>query len=176
MTDTGFSRPPMIYISGGSNIVLDNLRMKNAPTAFVNLRDATKVATFSNLKLDATSKSVNVPKNTDGFDIGESTFATLTNINIKNQDDCIAFKPGANYALADTITCTGSHGISVGSLGKENPDTVKNIVARNIHMINSTKAAGIKTYPPDNGHAFSIISNITFIKFVIKNCDYAIQV
>ena len=56
-TDTDFSRPTMLYISGGSNIVLDNFRMKNAPSVFVNLRDATKVATFSNLKLDATSKS-----------------------------------------------------------------------------------------------------------------------
>lgn len=176
MADTGFARPTMMYISGGSNIVLDNFRMKNAPTVFVNLRDATKVAIFSNLNFDATSKSVNVPKNTDGFDIGESTYATLTNINIKNQDDCIAFKPGANYAVADTITCTGSHGISVGSLGKENPDTVTNVIARNIHMINSTKAAGIKTYPPGNGHALSTVSNVTFTGFVVENCDYAIQV
>ena len=136
-TDTDFSRPTMLYISGGSNIVLDNFRMKNAPSVFVNLRDATKVATFSNLKLDATSKSTVLPKNTDGFDIGESTYATLTNIAITNQDDCIAFKPGSNYALADGITCTGSHGISVGSLGKENPDTVQNIVARNMVMIDS---------------------------------------
>ncbi|KAH9219146.1 putative endo-xylogalacturonan hydrolase A [Leptodontidium sp. 2 PMI_412] len=175
-TDTGFSRPTVIYISGGSNIVLDNFRMKNAPSVFVNLRDATKVATFSNLNLDATSKSTILPKNTDGFDIGESTYATLTNIAITNQDDCIAFKPGANYALADGITCTGSHGISIGSLGKENPDTVQNVIARNIKMINSTKAAGIKTYPPGNGHALSTVSNVTFSGFTVQNCDYAIQI
>lgn len=175
-TDTAFDRPTMLYISGGSNIVLTGFRMKNPPSVFVNLRDATKVATFSNLRLDANSKTVNIPKNTDGFNVGESTYTTLTNIDIQNQDDCVVFKPGANYALADTITCTGSHGISVGSLGKENPDAVTNCMARNIHMIGSTKAAGIKTYPPGNGHAQSTVTNVTFTGFVVKNCDYAIQI
>lgn len=58
-----------------------------------------------------------MPKNTDGFDVGASQFVTLRNIKVSNQDDCVAFKPGANFTTVTDITCTGSHGISVGSLG-----------------------------------------------------------
>lgn len=156
--------------------MVDNFQLRNAPEKFVNIRNGVNVATFSNLKLDATSESSNSPQNTDGFAVGDSTHVTLTNINVKNQDDCIGFKPGANYVLAEDITCTESHGVVVGSLGLEEFATVTNIIARNIHMINSVKAAGIKTFPPGNGHTQPIVSNVTFTGFVVENCDFAIEI
>ena len=58
-----------------------------------------------------------MPKNTDGFDVGKSQFVTIRNIKVSNQDDCVAFKAGADFASVSNITCTGSHGLSVGSLG-----------------------------------------------------------
>lgn len=126
--------------------------------------------------MDATSKSDNDPKNTDGFDIGESTYVTIADTTVKNDDDCVAFKPSSNYVTVDTITCTGSHGISVGSLGKSSSDTVKNIYVTGATMINSTKAAGIKTYPSGGSHGVSTVSNVTFNDFTIDNSDYAFQI
>ena len=128
------------------------------------------------MTLDAVSKSDNEPKNTDGFDIGESTFVTVSNISVTNNDDCVAFKPGSNFVTVDDVTCTGSHGISVGSLGKSNDDTVQNIIARGAKMINSTKAAGIKTYPSGGDHGLSKVSNVTFEDFTVDGCGYAIQI
>ena len=117
-----------------------------------------------------------MPKNTDGFDIGESTYVTMSNIVVTNDDDCIALKPGANYVSIDTVTCTGSHGISVGSLGKGSDDTVTNIYISNVKMINSTKAAGIKTYPSGGSHGLSTVTNVTFTDFTVENCGYAFQI
>jgi galacturan 1,4-alpha-galacturonidase len=64
------------------------------------------------------------PKNTDGFDVGASTYVTIQHTSVTNDDDCVAFKPGSTYTYVKDITCTGSHGLSVGSLAKTNADTV----------------------------------------------------
>ncbi|KAI2697522.1 CAZyme family GH28 [Penicillium roqueforti] len=175
-TDSTYARPTLLYITGGSNIEVSNLRQKNPPNVFNSVKGNTKTAKFLNLKMDATSKSDNEPKNTDGFDIGASTDVTISNVNVKNDDDCVAFKPGADGVTVTDITCTGSHGLSVGSLGKSAEDVVKNVYVSGATMVNSTKAAGIKTYPTGNGHAMSTVSNVTFTGVVVDGCDYAIQI
>lgn len=81
-----------------------------------------------------------------------------------NDDDCIAFKKGANYVTVDTITCTGSHGLSVGSLGGSagTTDTVQNIYVTNANMKTSTKAVGIKLYPGGSEHGSAIVKYAIF--------------
>ena len=88
----------------------------------------------------------------------------------------MAFKPGADHTTVTGITCTGSHGLSVGSLGKSSADTVSNIYVSDATMISSTKAVGIKTYPMGNGHGVSTVTNVTFSGIKVQNSDYAIQI
>lgn len=126
--------------------------------------------------MDATSKSDNPAKNTDGFDIGASTNVIISDVTVSNDDDCVAFKPGANGVTVTDITCTGSHGLSVGSLGKSSNDVVRNIYVSGAKMINSTKAAGIKTYPSGGSHGQSTVSNVTWTDVTVDGCDYAIQI
>ncbi|CAG7943459.1 unnamed protein product [Penicillium olsonii] len=174
--DTSYARPTLLYITGGSDIEVSNLRQKNPPNVFNSVKGDSKRVLFSDLKMDATSKSGNRPKNTDGFDIGASTDVTIKDVNVSNDDDCVAFKPGANGVTVTDITCTGSHGISVGSLGKSSDDFVKNVYVSGATMINSTKAAGIKTYPSGGSHGVATVSNVTFTDFSVDGCDYAIQI
>ncbi|KAG6833230.1 hypothetical protein H0H87_009851 [Tephrocybe sp. NHM501043] len=119
--DSSFARPTLMYITGGSNIVVDNLYFKNAPNVFHSVGGSATNIIYRNLRLKAVPTDTVTPKNTDGFDVGAS-YVTITNTTVENQDDCIAFKPGANYVTATDITCTGSHGLSVGSLAKSNND------------------------------------------------------
>ncbi|KAJ5109945.1 hypothetical protein N7532_002590 [Penicillium argentinense] len=175
-SDSSYARPTLLYITGGSDITISGLRQKNPPNVFNSVKGDSTNVNFSNLKMDATSKSTNAAKNTDGFDIGASTNVILSNINVSNDDDCVAFKPGANGVTVTDITCTGSHGLSVGSLGKSSDDTVKNIYVSGATMINSTKAAGIKTYPSGGSHGHSTVSNVTWTDVTVDGCDYAIQI
>ncbi|EPS39666.1 hypothetical protein H072_6548 [Dactylellina haptotyla CBS 200.50] len=156
-TDTSFYRPVMISINGGNGITLSGFRMKNPPVAFNAVKGATNIV-YSNLHMDATSKSTNNPKNTDGFDVTTSTYVTIQTIDITNQDDCVAIKAGTSYVTVKDITCRGSHGLSIGSLGKTNNDAVSHIYFGNAHMIGSAKAAGIKNYPPTTGHGITTIT------------------
>lgn len=73
---------------------------------------------YSGLVMQAIPSDGVTPKNTDGFDIGPASQVTITNVTVDNQDDCVAFKGGANFVTVTDISCSGSHGLSVGSLGE----------------------------------------------------------
>lgn len=175
-SDSSYARPTLLYITGGSDITISGLRQKNPPNVFNSVKGDSTNVVFSDLEMDATSKTDNDPKNTDGFDIGASTYVTISNVQVTNDDDCVAFKPGSNYVTVTDITCTGSHGLSVGSLGKSSDDTVKNIYVSGATMVDSTKAAGIKTYPSGGSHGLSTVTNVTWDGVVVDGCDYAIQI
>lgn len=174
--NSDYARPTLFYIDGSSNVEISNLRFKNAPNVFHSSTGGSTNIVYTDITLDATSKSDNDPKNTDGWDIGQSTYVTINGASVLNDDDCVAFKPGASYVEVYDITCNGSHGISVGSLGSSNTDTVQNIYVSGATMIDSTKAAGLKLYPGGSDHGTGVVTNVTFENFVIDNSDYAFQV
>jgi galacturan 1,4-alpha-galacturonidase len=150
--------------------------MLNAPNVFQSVDGDAKDIAFSHLNFSAVSTSDNAPKNTDGFDIGPASYVTLDDITTTNDDDCFAFKQGADYVTVTGITCTGSHGLSVGSLGKSSNDVVSNIYVSNATMINSAKAVGIKTYPGGSDYGTSTVTNVTYSGVVVQGSDYAIQI
>lgn len=87
---------------------------------------------------------------------------TIAHATVTNQDDCVAFKPGANLVTVTDITCTGSHGLSVGSLGgSTSADSVTNVLVDGATMINSAKAVGIKLYDGASGHTAATVRNVT---------------
>ncbi|KAI0141918.1 glycoside hydrolase family 28 protein [Xylariaceae sp. FL1272] len=177
-TDSSYDRPTLWSISGGSGITIQNLLFKNAPNVFHSVSGSATNVNYIDVTLTAVSKSSNLPKNTDGWDIGTSTYVSITGAEVTNDDDCVAFKPGANYVTVTDITCTGSHGLSVGSLGSSygNTDTVQNIYVKGATMIDSAKAAGIKLYPAGSSHGSAIVKNVTWDGIVVDNSDYAFQI
>ena len=145
-SDSSYARPTLWYITGSTGITLTNLKFKNAPNVFHSATGNSKNIIYSSITMSAASTSTNAPKNTDGWDIGPASYVTLSDVTVSNQDDCVAFKPGANYVTVEHISCTGSHGLSVGSLGGTagKTDTVENIYVYDADMSTSTKAVGIK--------------------------------
>jgi galacturan 1,4-alpha-galacturonidase len=173
-----YRRPSLLYLSDVSNVTFTNIQLKNAPNVFISVKDNSVNTKFSELILSAISTSDNQPLNTDGFNIGDSAYITLSNTQITNDDDCIAFQSGANYISVKNITCIGSHGLSLGSLGLFAGHTyeVKNVYVSDAKMINSTKAVGIKLYPGGSSHGSVFVSNITFERVTVNSCGYAFQV
>ncbi|CAF0989276.1 unnamed protein product [Adineta ricciae] len=173
-----YKRPLLMFFSNASNITFNNIKLKDAPMMFVTVKDKSYNISFSDLILSAVSTSVNDPKNTDGFDIGECSHVTLNNIHVTNGDDCVAFENGANYITVNNITCVGSHGVSVGSLGLGAGETyvVQNVYVSKIKMINCSKAAGIKLWPGGSSHGSVFVTNVTYDGVIVDNCDYAFQI
>ncbi|KAF9891456.1 hypothetical protein FE257_003922 [Aspergillus nanangensis] len=176
--DSNLGRPTMFMISNSTDVLLDNFKAQNPQGVFYSVGSKSANIAYSNLDLSAVSSSDTAPKNTDGFDIGDSSYITVDNVNVVNQDDCIAFKAGLNYLTVQNVTCDGSHGLSVGSLAKypDHVDTVQNVYVRGAVMKNSAKAAGIKIYPGGTEHGYGIVTNVTWEDITVDNCDWAFQV
>ncbi|KAJ6504620.1 glycoside hydrolase family 28 protein [Mycena vitilis] len=177
--DSSYARPTLVSITGASNaITISNLRFKNPANVFHSVSGASTNIVYDSLRMDATSTATAIAKNTDGFDVGSSTFVTIRNTTVVNQDDCVALKPGSNFATVTGITCSGSHGLSVGSLGNSPGviDSVTNAFLGPATMINSAKAVGIKLHEGGSTHGSAKVSNVTWSGITVQNCDYAIQI
>ncbi|KAF6804678.1 extracellular exo-polygalacturonase [Colletotrichum sojae] len=176
--DKNFDRPTLMYITGSSNVEVTGIRVLNPPSFGLSAAGGSSNVVFRDISLSAVSKSANLPKNTDGFDIGPASHVTVQNVTVVNNDDCVALKAGADFVDIRDITCTGSHGLSIGSLGKTpgSTDFVKNIYVHNAIMKTSTKAAGIKVYPGGSNHGIATVSNVTWDGVVVDDTDYAFQV
>ncbi|GAM89128.1 hypothetical protein ANO11243_071630 [Dothideomycetidae sp. 11243] len=177
--DDSLSRPVLHAIQGASReIRIYDLTIRNAPMFFFTVGGRSSGVTYQDLQLSAVSTSSNVAKNTDGIDIGDASYVTVSSCTITNDDDCVAFKPGSNWVIVNDVTCYGSHGISVGSLGKApgSTDTVSNIMVQNVMMHNSTKAVGIKLWPGGPKYGTAVVSNVTFDDVQVDNADYAAQI
>lgn len=177
-SNSSYRRPTLFYVDGSTNVAISNLVFKDAPNVFHSSTGGSSNVAYTNITLSAISTSDNEPKNTDGWDIGDSTYVTINGASVLNDDDCVAFKPGANYVEIYDISCNGSHGISVGSLGSSagSTDTVQNVYVSGATMINSAKASGLKLYPGGDDYGSSVVSNVTFANFVVDSSDYAFQV
>lgn len=178
-SNSSYRRPTLLYVDGSTDVAVSNLVFRDAPNVFHSTTGGARNVVYTNITLSAVSTSDNEPKNTDGWDIGDSTYVTIRGASVLNDDDCVAFKPGANYVEVYDIVCDGSHGISVGSLGATagTTDIVQNIYVHGATMRHSTKASGLKLYPGGTAdYGAAVVSNVTFADFVVDDSDYAFQV
>ncbi|KAE8319533.1 pectin lyase fold/virulence factor [Aspergillus transmontanensis] len=166
--DKNYSRVKcLLYLTGKtSGFTVSGLTMRNPPNVFSSVKQGVTNVTYSDLILSAVSNSDALPKNTDGFDLG-GTGIRMENIKVEN---------GAEDITVTNIQCTGSHGLSIGSIGKTagKVDTVKNIHFKNAKMTKCSKAAGIKIY--SGGYGTAEVSNVTWENVMVDGTSYAFQV
>lgn len=176
--DTSYSRPNLVRVDGSTGFTMSNLSIRSAPQFHVVTTGNSKNIHYSDITLYSVSSSDNVAHNTDGFDIGPATNVVAENLHITNDDDCVVLKPGASYVTARNITCVGSHGLSIGSLGSSHTanDTVSHSIFEGAVMQDSAKAAGIKIYPAGPDHGTGTVLNVTWKDIACDGCDYAFQV
>jgi polygalacturonase len=120
----------------------------------------------------------------DGWDIYRSSNVAITNSYIINGDDCVSFKPNSTNILVENLYCSGSHGISVGSLGQYagTQDIVQNVLVKNVTMVNAENGARIKAFggsssaTSTSGGGNGYAQNITFQNFHCEACDLPIVI
>ncbi|KAH9856716.1 glycoside hydrolase family 28 protein [Lenzites betulinus] len=169
--DSSTLRPILLTIFQATNVTVQNIHMINGPE-WINFVNEGQDITFRNINISAVSTSKNDAKNTDGWDIFRSDNVVIADSNINNGDDCVSFKPNATNMLVSNLSCNGSHGISVGSLGQYagEYDIVQNVLATNVRMSNAQNGARIKAWA-GKGVGAGLVKNITFDGFVESNVD-----
>ncbi|KAF9225181.1 pectin lyase-like protein [Gyrodon lividus] len=107
---------------------------------------------YNNLIL-ARSDNASFPFNTDGFSAGGTNLLFEHNY-IVNGDDCLTVVNGAKNITWRHSYCEGSHGLSIGSLGKGGQvSSVENILFENTVMNRTLYAARFKSWTGGNGAA-----------------------
>jgi galacturan 1,4-alpha-galacturonidase len=116
----------------------------------------------------------------------KSSNIVIQNSRIDNGDDCVSFKPGSIDIVVQGLVCSGSHGISVGSLGqyKGQNDVVENVYVYNTTMSNASNGARIKTWAGhgqmngvgSGGGGSGRVNNVTYDKFHVSGVDSAIMI
>jgi galacturan 1,4-alpha-galacturonidase len=170
-SNSSLLRPITMTLFQATNVLVQNIKMINSPEWF-NFVNEGKNVTFSGVNLNAASTSSNGASNTDGWDIYRSDTVVIENSVINNGDDCVSFKPNSTNILVSNLNCTGSHGISVGSLGQFPGvfDIVENVTSSNIRMSNAENGARIKAFA-GSGVGSGMVKNITFTNFIESKVD-----
>ncbi|CAA0827773.1 Pectin lyase-like superfamily protein [Striga hermonthica] len=103
--------------------------------------------------------------NTDGIHISASTNVILQNCKIGTGDDCVSIVSGSSGIKMKNIFCGPGHGISIGSLGKDNSTgIVENVVLETAFIRNATNGLRIKTWQGGNGH----VTNVKYQNVVME--------
>ncbi|XP_060530506.1 uncharacterized protein LOC132704502 [Cylas formicarius] len=79
-----------------------------------------------------TAKSGKEGHNSDGFDIAKSTYVTVKDATVTNQDDCVAIN-NAQHVTIGNFHCIGSHGfdIAAGMSSDYDQNVVQNVTFSN---------------------------------------------
>ncbi|KAF8608336.1 endo-polygalacturonase PG2 [Ceratobasidium sp. AG-I] len=157
----GVTKPhPMMKIKMSGTYT--NVKVLNSPAHVYSVSNPAALV-MSKLTIDnsagnaANSKSDGLPAahNTDGFDVSTNNL-TIEDSTITNQDDCLALNKGTNI-IFQRNTCTGGHGISIGSVDSDS--VVNNIQILNNKIVNNDQALRIKTKAAATG---SSVTNVVY--------------
>ncbi|RMY25581.1 hypothetical protein D0867_00634 [Hortaea werneckii] len=156
-TNGGVDKPKFFYahkLHGDS--IIKGLNIKNTPVQAISVNDATGL-TIQDVTIDNTDGKGNGGHNTDCYDVSESDSITIKGAVCKNQDDCLAINSGSNIAFTGG-QCSGGHGISIGSVGGRDNNTVAGVNIENSSVEDSTNGIRIKTISGEEG----TVSGITY--------------
>ncbi|KAI1259748.1 glycoside hydrolase [Xylariaceae sp. FL1019] len=151
----------------------ENITVINTPTHAIDL-DGAYNSTVQNIIIDnslgfapnALSNGSAAAHNTDAFDVAQAENMLLQNIQVWNQDDCVALSVSNNVTFRN-FYCSGSHGLSIAG-GGTGPG--QNMVRTNSSFTDSIVTNGsiglrIKT---DLNSTGSVV-NVTYSNIAISN-------
>ncbi|KAK3075477.1 Polygalacturonase 1 [Teratosphaeriaceae sp. CCFEE 6253] len=193
-TNGGKTKPKFFYahnLLGTSSIT--GINIKNSPVQVFSVNGA-KGLTITNANIDNTAGDSGGGHNTDCFDVGSSSNVVISGAVCKNQDvsrappapnpcvlltyikDCLAINSGTDITFTGG-TCSGGHGLSIGSVGGRDDNTVDTVLIENSKITNSQNGVRVKTVYGATGSVEGVtykgivLSGITKYGIVIEQ-DY----
>lgn len=158
----GKTKPKMFYAHSMKQSTIKGLNVKNTPVQFMSINSATDLNVID-VTMD-NSAGTSEGHNTDAFDVGSSENIYISGAIVKNQDDCLAINSGTNITFTGG-SCTGGHGLSIGSVGGRSDNTVKTVSITNSHITDSQNGVRIKTVYGATGS----VSDVTYSGITLSN-------
>jgi galacturan 1,4-alpha-galacturonidase len=158
----GKTKPKFFYAHKMVGSTISGLNVKNTPVQGFSINGASNLV-LSDITIDnSDGDDGELGHNTDAFDVGSSNAVSILNANVKNQDDCLAINSGTNIVFSGG-TCSGGHGLSIGSVGGRSDNTVKGVIIKDSTIKDSQNGVRIKTVYGATGSVSDVTySGITF--------------
>ncbi|KAL9303334.1 hypothetical protein ACSQ67_020597 [Phaseolus vulgaris] len=161
-------RPSVLSFNACNGLSVSYLSIMNSPEAHITINGCVG-ATFSHITIQSSANS----PNTDGIDISSSKNILIKDSNIAAGDDCIAIIGESSYINATGVACGPGHGISIGSLGRnDGHDKVEHVYVYDCSFNKTTNGARIKTFQGGLGYARSI----TYEKITLTQSGGGVEV
>ncbi|XP_030940248.1 polygalacturonase-like [Quercus lobata] len=143
-----------LEITNSNNIVVSGLTSINSQMFHIVVNACNNV-NMQGVRVIAAGNSIN----TNGIHVQLSSNVTILNSNMRTGDDCISVGPGTINIWIENVACGPGHGISIGSLGKNQQETgVQNVTITTANFTGTQNGVRIKSWPrPSNGFARNII-------------------
>ncbi|KAH8660434.1 endopolygalacturonase 1 [Xylariales sp. PMI_506] len=114
--------------------VMEDLTVLNTPTHAIDV-DGVYNSTIQRIIVNnslgdapnAISGGLSAAHNTDGFDVAQAENLLMQDIQVWNQDDCVALSVSNNVTFRN-FYCSGSHGLSIAGGGTGPGQNVTNIL------------------------------------------------
>ncbi|KAG6057156.1 hypothetical protein E4U17_001645 [Claviceps sp. LM77 group G4] len=171
----GKKKPKFFSAHDLINSEIRNLNVLNTPVHAFSISHAENLGIF-NVNIDDSAGDTQGGHNTDGFDVGNSNGVTISGCSVRNQDDCLAINSGSNITFVNGF-CSGGHGLSIGSVGGRNLNTVKGVHIANSKVTKSSNGIRIKTIAGAKGAVSDVVydnislSEISDVGIVVQQ-DY----
>ncbi|KAJ6321291.1 hypothetical protein OIU77_011394 [Salix suchowensis] len=144
--------PTALTIDSSSAVKIEGLTIQNSQQMHfvISRSDSVRV---SDVLVSAPEDS----PNTDGIHITGSTDVVLQDCKIGTGDDCVSIVNDSSNIKMKRIFCGPGHGISIGSLGKDNStSTVTKVVLDTAFLRETTNGLRIKTWQGGHGYVCGV--------------------
>ncbi|KAJ8773823.1 hypothetical protein K2173_008286 [Erythroxylum novogranatense] len=150
-------KPTALRIYGSFNATVTGIRIQNSPQCHLKFDDCIGVGVH-----DISISSPGDSPNTDGIHLQNSKDVLIHTSDLACGDDCVSIQTGCTNVYVHNVNCGPGHGISIGSLGKDNTKAcVSNITVRDVTMHNTMTGVRIKTWQGGSGSVQGVLfSNI----------------
>ncbi|TYK15613.1 polygalacturonase [Cucumis melo var. makuwa] len=150
-------KPTALRFYGSFNVTVTGITIQNSPQCHLKFDNCIGV-----LVHDFNVSSPGDSLNTDGIHLQNSKDVLIYSSTLSCGDDCISIQTGCSNVYIHNVNCGPGHGISIGSLGKDNTKAcVSNITVRDVIMHNTMNGVRIKTWQGGLGFVQGVLfSNI----------------
>ncbi|ONI30434.1 hypothetical protein PRUPE_1G251200 [Prunus persica] len=150
-------KPTALRFYGSFNVTVTGITIQNSPQCHLKFDNCAGV-----LVHDMSVSSPGNSPNTDGIHLQNSKQVLIHTTNLACGDDCISIQTGCSDVYVHNVNCGPGHGISIGSLGRDNTKAcVSNITVRDIIMHNTMNGVRVKTWQGGSGSVQGVLfSNI----------------
>ncbi|KAM1082592.1 hypothetical protein EV2_021816 [Malus domestica] len=150
-------KPTALRFYGSFNVTVTGITIQNSPQCHLKFDNCQGV-----LVHDMSVSSPGDSPNTDGIHLQNSQRVLIHTTTLACGDDCISIQTGCTDVYVHNVNCGPGHGISIGSLGRDNTKAcVSNITVRDIIMHNTMNGVRVKTWQGGSGSVQGVMfSNI----------------